>query len=74
MTSRVMPVFVHTTAADTRRGFVERPGCRVYYEVTGSGPAIIFAHGIGSNHMTWWVELRKPDPLESLLYSRSSQA
>jgi 3-oxoadipate enol-lactonase len=41
----------------TKRGFVERPGCRIYYEVTGSGPAVIFAHGVGSNHMTWWQQV-----------------
>lgn len=58
MPSLVMPAFAQTTiAAGTRRGFLERPGCRVYHEVTGSGPAIIFAHGIGSNHMTWWQQV-----------------
>ncbi len=41
----------------TRRGFLERPGCRLYYEVTGSGPAIVFAHGLGSNHLTWWQQV-----------------
>lgn len=46
-----------TTAAGTRCGFLERPGCRVYYELTGSGPAIVFAHGIGSNHLTWWQQV-----------------
>ena len=39
------------------RGYLERPGCRLYYEVTGSGPAIVFAHGLGSNHMTWWQQV-----------------
>lgn len=39
------------------RGYLQRPGCRVYYEVTGSGPAIVFAHGLGSNHMTWWQQV-----------------
>jgi 3-oxoadipate enol-lactonase len=43
--------------ASTRRGFVERPDCRIYYEVTGSGPALVFAHGLGSNHMTWWQQI-----------------
>jgi 3-oxoadipate enol-lactonase len=59
MASFVTPAFAQTMiAASTRRGFLERPGgCRVYYEVTGSGPAIIFAHGIGSNHMTWWQQV-----------------
>jgi len=41
----------------TRRGYVERPDCRIYYEATGSGPAIVFAHGLGSNHMTWWQQV-----------------
>jgi pimeloyl-ACP methyl ester carboxylesterase len=37
--------------------FLQRPGCKIYYEVTGSGPAIIFAHGMGSNHITWWQQV-----------------
>jgi 3-oxoadipate enol-lactonase len=45
------------TAATTQGGFVERPGCRIYYEVTGAGPPIIFAHGLGSNHLTWWQQV-----------------
>jgi 3-oxoadipate enol-lactonase len=58
LTLLITPAIAETTiAADTRPGFLERPGCRVYYEVTGSGPAIIFAHGIGSNHMTWWQQV-----------------
>ncbi len=58
MTSLATAAFGQTTtAASTRCGFVERPGCRVYHELTGSGPAIIFAHGIGSNHMTWWQQV-----------------
>jgi len=50
--SLLRPAFAQTTTATTKRGFLERPGCRIYYEVTGSGPAIIFAHGLGSNHLT----------------------
>jgi pimeloyl-ACP methyl ester carboxylesterase len=41
----------------TKRGFVERGGARIYYEVTGSGPPVIFAHGIGSNHLYWWQQV-----------------
>jgi pimeloyl-ACP methyl ester carboxylesterase len=38
----------------TSRGFVERPdGARIYYEATGTGPALIFAHGLGGNHLSW---------------------
>jgi len=46
-----------TTAPATQGGFVERPGCRVYYEVTGAGPPLLFAHGLGSNHLTWWQQV-----------------
>lgn len=43
--------------APARHGFVDRPGCRVFFEVTGRGPAIVFAHGLGSNHLTWWQQV-----------------
>ena len=46
-----------TTVPATQRGWLERPGCRIYYEVTGSGPPIVFAHGLGSNHLTWWQQI-----------------
>ena len=56
--SLVRPALAQTTtAAAIKRGFLGRPGCRVYYEVTGSGPAIVFAHGLGSNHLTWWQQV-----------------
>jgi pimeloyl-ACP methyl ester carboxylesterase len=42
---------------ETRSGLLERPGCRVYYEVAGSGRPIIFIHGIGSNHLCWWQQV-----------------
>jgi 3-oxoadipate enol-lactonase len=41
----------------TERGYLERPGCRLYYEVTGAGPAIVFAHGLGGNHLSWWQQV-----------------
>ena len=52
------PAFAQsTTVPNTKRGFLERPGCRIYFEVSGSGPTIIFAHGLGSNHLTWWQQV-----------------
>ena len=39
------------------RGTLERPGASLHYEVTGSGPAIVFAHGLGGNHMSWWQQV-----------------
>jgi pimeloyl-ACP methyl ester carboxylesterase len=40
-----------------QRGYLDRPGCRLYYEVDGSGPFLFFAHGLGGNHMSWWQQV-----------------
>ena len=40
-----------------RSGFLKRPDCRIYYEVVGEGPAIVFAHGLGGNQLSWWQQL-----------------
>lgn len=37
--------------------YLERPGARIYYEVSGEGPALVFAHGLGGNHMSWWQQV-----------------
>jgi 3-oxoadipate enol-lactonase len=31
-------------------------GIELYYEVHGDGPAIVFAHGAGGNHLSWWQQ------------------
>jgi len=36
---------------------LELPGCRFRYEVAGSGPAIVFAHGLGGNQMSWFQQV-----------------
>jgi pimeloyl-ACP methyl ester carboxylesterase len=41
----------------TTSGFLKRPGAEIYYETTGSGPAIVFAHGLGGNHLSWWQQV-----------------
>ena len=41
----------------TRRGFVERSGMRIYFEATGSGPPVVFAHGLSGNFLTWWQQV-----------------
>jgi pimeloyl-ACP methyl ester carboxylesterase len=46
-----------TNPPPRRSGHLERPGCTIYYEVTGTGPAIVFAHGLGGNHMSWWQQV-----------------
>lgn len=40
-----------------RAGWIERTDARIRYEVTGEGPAIVFAHGLGGNLMTWWQQV-----------------
>jgi pimeloyl-ACP methyl ester carboxylesterase len=45
-----------------RLGRLERPRCTIHYEVTGSGPAIVFAHGLGGNHMSWWQQVAHFSP------------
>ena len=37
--------------------FATIQGGRLYYEVHGNGPALIFAHGIGGNHLSWWQQV-----------------
>ena len=32
-------------------------GADLYYETHGSGPAIVFAHGAGGNHLSWWQQV-----------------
>lgn len=36
---------------------LEVDGARLYYEVSGEGPALVFAHGLGGNHMSWWQQV-----------------
>jgi pimeloyl-ACP methyl ester carboxylesterase len=44
-------------AVPRRRGYLPRPDCRIYHEVTGEGPALVFAHGLGGNHLSWWQQV-----------------
>ena len=32
-------------------------GIQLYYEVHGSGPPVLFAHGQGGNHLSWWRQV-----------------
>lgn len=40
-----------------KRGYLDRPDCRIYYEVEGAGPMLVFAHGLGGNHLSWWQQV-----------------
>lgn len=32
-------------------------GIDLYYESHGEGPALVFAHGAGGNHLSWWQQV-----------------
>ena len=52
------PPFAHTAGVAPRTvGRLERGDCAIHYEVTGDGPAIVFAHGLGGNHLSWWQQV-----------------
>jgi 3-oxoadipate enol-lactonase len=40
-----------------RAGRLRRGDAEIHYEVVGSGPAIVFAHGLGGNHLSWWQQI-----------------
>jgi len=46
-------------------GHLARPDASLYYEVTGEGPAIVFAHGLGGNHLSWWQQVPEFAPRHS---------
>ncbi|MGE5595060.1 MAG: alpha/beta fold hydrolase [Hyphomicrobiales bacterium] len=37
--------------------FARVNAARIYYEQHGSGPDIVFLHGAGGNHLSWWRQL-----------------
>jgi 3-oxoadipate enol-lactonase len=43
-------------------GRLRRDGAEIHYEVAGEGPPIVFAHGLGGNHMSWWQQLSHFSP------------
>lgn len=46
-----------TALPPRRRGTFDRPDCRIAYEVTGSGPVILFGHGLGGNQLSWFQQV-----------------
>jgi 3-oxoadipate enol-lactonase len=37
--------------------FLSVSGTDLYYEEHGKGPAVVFAHGAGGNHLSWWQQV-----------------
>ena len=48
----------HASAPGARStGRLRVDGADIHYEVCGQGPAIVFAHGLGGSHMSWWQQV-----------------
>src|SRR5690348_1216260 len=45
------------SAPARKAGRLKRPFGPFHYEVTGSGPTLVFAHGLGGNHLSWWQQV-----------------
>jgi 3-oxoadipate enol-lactonase len=41
---------------------LRREGAEIHYEVFGKGPAVVFAHGLGGNHLSWWQQVARFAP------------
>jgi 3-oxoadipate enol-lactonase len=37
--------------------FLDRNGSNLYYESHGTGEPLVFAHGRGGNHLSWWQQI-----------------
>src|SRR5215475_14714198 len=37
--------------------FMLKDGFSLYHEVSGEGPTILFLHGAGGNHLSWWQQV-----------------
>jgi len=37
--------------------FLPVNGIELFYEVHGAGPAVVFCHGAGGNHLSWWQQV-----------------
>ncbi|MFV2194955.1 alpha/beta fold hydrolase [Nocardiopsis sp. LOL_012] len=38
-------------------GYAKSDGSAIYYEVHGSGPAVLLVHGSGGHHAAWWQQV-----------------
>ena len=47
---------------ERKTGRLKRSFGNLHYEVTGSGPALLFAHGLGGNQMSWWQQVSHFSP------------
>lgn len=58
LASRPTAAPVEAPAAIPRQGrWVDAGEARIYYEICGRGPAIVFVHGLGGNHAVWFQQV-----------------
>src|SRR3954462_5734309 len=55
-----------------RTGRLRREDVEIYYERVGAGPALVFAHGLGGNHLSWWQQVAHfaPSPTYAVISHR----
>jgi pimeloyl-ACP methyl ester carboxylesterase len=51
------PTPLETQISRTTGFATARDGTRIYYEKNGSGPALVFVHGLGRNHAVWFYQV-----------------
>jgi pimeloyl-ACP methyl ester carboxylesterase len=51
------PSAATVAASDTFLASAKLKDFDFYYEVHGEGPAVVFAHGSGGTHMSWWQQV-----------------
>jgi 3-oxoadipate enol-lactonase len=57
MSSTAHALAIKTKPPQRKTGFLELQDARIYFEVTGTGPALVFAHGLAGNYLSWWQQI-----------------
>ena len=52
-----VPEQAHAHWQSRRMGRLRVQDADIHYEVCGQGPPIVFAHGLGGSHMSWWQQV-----------------
>lgn len=52
-----MPKHAIPSLPPRQSGVLQHNGVNLRYEVTGRGAPIVFMHGLGGNHLSWWQQI-----------------
>ena len=47
--------------------YVDTGGAKIYYEMHGTGPAVLFVHGSGGHHAAWWQQVAALSPMTTVI-------